>query len=68
MEEEEGRGLASDVDVGDVEAPEAFEVQLFSTVTTGGAPRDITAQELRIECFIPADDAPERAIAYLAGG
>src|SRR5262249_6004501 len=35
---------------------------LFSTVTTVGAPRDITVQELRIECFIPTDDATERAV------
>jgi transcriptional regulator with XRE-family HTH domain len=49
-------------------ATPALEVRLFSTVTTVGAPRDITAQELRIECFIPADDASEAAIASLAGG
>jgi len=29
----------------------------FSTVTTLGTPQDITLQELRIECFFPADDA-----------
>jgi hypothetical protein len=29
-------------------------------VTTVGAPLDITAQELRIEAFFPADDATER--------
>lgn len=27
----------------------------FSTVTTLGTPQDVTAQELRIECFFPAD-------------
>jgi len=42
------------------------ELRLFSTVTTVGAPRDITAQELRIECFIPVDDASERAVESLA--
>jgi hypothetical protein len=31
----------------------------------GGSPRDITVQELRIECFIPADDASERAVESL---
>jgi transcriptional regulator with XRE-family HTH domain len=28
----------------------------FSTVTTLGTPQDVTLQELRIECFFPADD------------
>jgi hypothetical protein len=42
------------------------ELRLFSTVTTVGAPRDVTVQELRIECFIPADDASEEAVAALA--
>ena len=31
----------------------------FSTVTTLGTPQDITLQELRIECFFPADAATE---------
>src|SRR5262249_12146371 len=42
-----------------------LELRLFSTVTTVGAPRDITVQELRIECFIPSDDATERAVEAL---
>jgi hypothetical protein len=29
----------------------------FSTVTVLGTPEDVTAQEMRIECFFPADDA-----------
>jgi len=33
----------------------------FSTVTILGTPQDITAQELRIECFFPADDQTRRA-------
>lgn len=33
----------------------------FSTVTTLGTPQDVTAQELRIECFFPAD--AETAVA-----
>ena len=44
---------------------ERLELRLFSTVTTVGAPRDITVQELRIECFIPADDASERGVESL---
>jgi transcriptional regulator with XRE-family HTH domain len=33
------------------------ELRLFSTVTTMGVPHDVTAHELRIECFFPADEA-----------
>jgi transcriptional regulator with XRE-family HTH domain len=44
-----------------------LDLRLFSTVTTVGVPRDITVQELRIECFIPADDASERAVESLQG-
>jgi transcriptional regulator with XRE-family HTH domain len=34
----------------------------FSTVTTLGTARDVTVQELRIECFFPADAETERAV------
>jgi len=37
----------------------------FSTVTTLGTPQDITLQELRIECFHPADEATRRAAQTL---
>jgi transcriptional regulator with XRE-family HTH domain len=37
----------------------------FSTVTTLGTPQDVTAQEIRIECFFPSDDATARAAAEL---
>jgi transcriptional regulator with XRE-family HTH domain len=38
------------------------EFNFFSTVTTLGTPRDITAQEVRLECFFPLDHATaERA-------
>jgi hypothetical protein len=30
-------------------------------VTTLGTPVDVTAQELRIECFFPVDDATRQA-------
>jgi transcriptional regulator with XRE-family HTH domain len=33
------------------------ELRLFTTIATLGTPRDVTAQEVRIECFFPADDA-----------
>ncbi len=34
----------------------------FSTVTTLGTPQDVTLQEMRIECFFPADAGTERQI------
>lgn len=37
----------------------------FSTVTTLGTAQDITLQELRIECFHPADEATRRAARTL---
>jgi transcriptional regulator with XRE-family HTH domain len=37
----------------------------FSTVTTLGTPIDVTAQELRIECFFPVDDDTRAAAADL---
>jgi hypothetical protein len=42
------------------------EFRFFSTVTTLGTPQDITAQEIRIECFFPADEATTRAARRLA--
>ena len=39
----------------------------FSTVTTLGTPQDITLQEMRIECFFPADARTEAAAHALAG-
>jgi len=38
----------------------------FSTVTTLGTPQDVTLQEMRIECFFPADPATEEAAQRLA--
>jgi transcriptional regulator with XRE-family HTH domain len=35
-------------------------INLFSLITTVGAPVSITAQEFRIECMFPADDESER--------
>lgn len=34
-----------------------LEVRLFSTITTLGTPADVTAQELRVESWFPADEA-----------
>nr|WP_315598748.1 helix-turn-helix transcriptional regulator [uncultured Cupriavidus sp.] len=43
-----------------------FRASLFSTLTTLGIPQDITLQELRIECFFPADDATKALFEALA--
>jgi len=32
------------------------ELRFFSTITTFGTPRDVTLDELRVECTFPADD------------
>ena len=34
----------------------AAEARFFSVVSTIGTPIDVTAQELRVEAFFPADD------------
>jgi hypothetical protein len=38
----------------------------FSTVTTLGTPQDVTLQEVRIECFFPADSQTEQLARKLA--
>lgn len=43
-------------------------LRLFSTVTTLGTAVDVTASELRIESFFPADAATEAILRQLAGG
>lgn len=45
-----------------------FRASLFSTLTTLGIPQDVTLQELRIECFFPADDATRDVFEALAQG
>jgi hypothetical protein len=37
-------------------ARDGVAVSYFSMVTTVGTPQDITAQEIRLECFFPTDD------------
>jgi transcriptional regulator with XRE-family HTH domain len=37
-------------------------LQFLTTITTFGTPHDITLQELRVECFFPADEATERLL------
>jgi transcriptional regulator with XRE-family HTH domain len=38
----------------------------FSTLTTLATPQDVTLQQLRIECFHPADDATDATVRRLA--
>jgi hypothetical protein len=44
-----------------------LELSLFSTIATLGTPQDVTAQELQIETFFPADEASDAAVRRLAG-
>jgi transcriptional regulator with XRE-family HTH domain len=38
----------------------ATSLRLFTTIATLGTPQDVTVQEIRIECFFPADDESAR--------
>jgi transcriptional regulator with XRE-family HTH domain len=44
------------------------ELRFFTTLTTLGTPLDVTAQELRIESYFPADDATREFAHRSAGG
>ena len=46
-------------------ARDGLELHFFSTITTLGTPQDITLQELRLECFFPADEMTERNVEIL---
>jgi hypothetical protein len=48
-------------DVRGFSGASVFELRLFSTIMTLGTPKDVTHKELRIETFVPADEASERA-------
>jgi hypothetical protein len=39
-----------------------LEVRMFTMITTLGTPLDVTAEELRIETYYPADDESERLL------
>jgi transcriptional regulator with XRE-family HTH domain len=41
---------------------DGVSLQLFTTIATLGTPQDITAQELRIECFFPMNDETARTL------
>jgi transcriptional regulator with XRE-family HTH domain len=45
---------------------EAGELRFFETITTFSMPRDLTLDELRIECAFPADDHTAAVCARLA--
>ncbi|WP_266157154.1 helix-turn-helix domain-containing protein [Dyella silvatica] len=45
---------------------DAHELSFFSTVTTFGTPRDVTIDELHIECCFPMDDATSEFCRALA--
>ncbi|NUO73185.1 MAG: helix-turn-helix transcriptional regulator [Frateuria sp.] len=42
------------------------ELRFFETITTFSMPRDVTLEELRIECAFPADDSTAAVCARLA--
>ncbi len=43
-----------------------LELRFFSTLTTFGTPRDLTIDELRIECMFPADESTAERCRALA--
>jgi transcriptional regulator with XRE-family HTH domain len=43
-----------------------LSLTFFSMITTMGTPRDVTLQQLKIECFFPADAATEQVARRLA--
>ena len=47
-------------------ALDGVELSFFSVVSTIGTPIDVTAQELRVEMFFPADDATTERWASVA--
>lgn len=42
-------------------------IKLFSLISTFGTAHDVTAEELRVECFFPADERSKQLITALAG-
>jgi len=45
---------------------DGLRMSWFTIITTFGTPQDITLQDLRVECFFPADDATDAACWRLA--
>jgi hypothetical protein len=46
---------------------DGLSLSFFSTLTMLATPRDITLENLRIECFYPADAATEESVRRLVG-
>jgi transcriptional regulator with XRE-family HTH domain len=44
-----------------------ISLSMFTTIATLGTPRDVTLQEVRIECFFPMDDTTARLFRLWAG-
>jgi hypothetical protein len=42
------------------------ELAFFSTITTFGTPRDVTLEELHVECCFPMDEATAQRCRALA--
>ena len=43
----------------------SLEVKLFTMLTSIGTPQDVTAEEIHLETYFPADDASEAALRAL---
>ena len=48
-------------------AKDETHISLFTVIATFGTSQDVTADELRIKSFFPADDATERLFRGVAG-
>lgn len=60
-------GRAPDLLIPVVLCKDGLRLAFYTTVTRLGSPIDVTASELRIESYYPADAATERAVAMLMG-
>lgn len=47
---------------------DGVELRLFTTLATLGTPRDVTLQEIRVECFFPMDEATDTVFRAWASG
>jgi transcriptional regulator with XRE-family HTH domain len=45
---------------------DATSLRLFTTIATLGTPQDVTVQEIRIECFFPADEETAHTFRHWA--
>lgn len=47
---------------------DAISLRLFTTIATLGTPQNVTVQEIRVECFFPADEGTGRVFHDWAAG